>query len=154
MRTVAPQAYASQLCWFDPGGELTSFLVLAREDSVAVPYLVSGRCLVEPGQRSLGAATLRQLGAVRMADDHGALRRAFPNASMSTSIITDQPLPSSDSRVYYFRARVTQIRIPSGPAYAPEQILQLDDTNMTFERFLRLTAAERVRLWQARPSRN
>jgi len=65
-------------------------------------------------------------------------------------MITDQPMPSSVDRVYYFRARVTAVRLPNGTAYAPEQILQLDDANITFERFLELTAAERERLWRSR----
>jgi hypothetical protein len=151
-RTVEADAYVSRPCWFDSGGDFTAFLVLAREGEVAVPWAVSGKCLVEPGRLSLGAATLSQLGRIDLVDNHGVLQRAFPGTSMSTSLITDQPMPSSDSRVYYFRARVTAVRIPSGIAYAPEQILQLGDANMTFERFLGLTAAERERLWRARLS--
>jgi hypothetical protein len=150
IRTVEPEAYASRPCWFNSGGDFTAFLVLAREGEVAVPYPVSGKCLVEAGHLSLGAATLLQLGKIELVDNHAVLQRAFPGTSMSTSVITDQPMPSSDSKVYYFRARVTAVRIASGIAYAPEQILQLGDANITFERFLGLTAAERERLWQRR----
>jgi hypothetical protein len=150
VRTVAAEAYPSRPCWFEPGGEFSAFLVLASKDGRAIPYPISGKCIVEPGQRSLGLATLRQIGIVALIDRHGALQRAFPAVSISTSVNTDQEMPSPDTKLYFFRARVTNVRLPSGTAYAPTQILQLVEVNMPFERFLELTAIERANLWRAR----
>jgi hypothetical protein len=152
VRTVTQETYSSRPCWFNAEGEFTAFLLLTSGEGRAIPYPISGKCLVEPGQRSVGATALRQLGIVELVDEHGALQRAFPNVSMSTSVITDQEADFSNSRLYYFRARVTPVQLPNGIAYAPEHILQLDDANVTFARFLELTAAEREMLWRARRS--
>jgi hypothetical protein len=150
VRTVSPDAYMSPSCWFDRNGEFSSFLLVARGEGYLVPYPISGRCVVEPGQRGLALATVRQLGKVPLTDNHGALRRAFPGPSISSSLVTDQEVQLSNGRLYFFRARVTRIRVRNGIAYAPEEIFQLDDANMAFEHFLDLTAPERERLWHAR----
>lgn len=115
-------------------------------------YPISGKCLIEPGQSSLAQATLREVGIVDLIDNHGELQRAFPQVSMSDSTSTDQE-GLSNGKLYYFRARITPVHLPNDVAYAPERILQLEDANISFERFLELTTAERERLWNtSRPS--
>ena len=154
VRTVSEEEYGSRACWFDPSGEFASFLVAARREGVTELLPISGRCLVEPGRRSLALATLRQLGAIDLVDDHGTLRRIFPEFRDGT-IVSEmppadpqaQPLPA---RIYYFRARVTLVRYPGGIAYAPCEILQIEDTTLDLQRFIELDAAGRERLWRAR----
>jgi hypothetical protein len=151
VRTVGLEEYRSRSCWFDTGGDFESFLLLAHGEERAIAFPISGKCLVEPGQRSLAQMTVRQIGIVDLVDEHGELRRAFPGFTLSDSTTTDQEgMP--DGRLYYFRARVTNVPLANGLAYAPVRILQLDDTHMTFSRFLELDAAGRTSLWRARHS--
>ncbi len=152
IRTVGEEAYVARPCWFDTEGAFNTLLVLARDSAEQVPYPISGKCLVQLDRRSLASSTLRQLGAVEMVDRDGTLQRAFPGPTMSTSVATHQLMPSLNSRVYYFRARVRTVPMSGNPVYSPEQILQLEDANITFGRLLELTAAERERLWHARRS--
>ena len=151
IRTVGPEDYVSRSCWFNAGEEFTGFLVLARNNENQVAYPVSSKCVVQLDQRSLGASTLRQLGAVELVDRDGTLQRALPGPTMSTSVATHQLMPSLNSRVYYFRARVRIIPMSGNPVYSPVEILQLEAANITFERFLELDLAGRERLWRARP---
>ncbi len=155
VRSVSEEEYrSSRACWFNASGEFTSFLVAARREGITELLPISGKCLVEPGRRSLALATLRQLGTIDLVDDHGTLRRVFPDFVDGTIVFDRPPLdPGAQplpAKVYYFRARTTLVRYPGGIAYAPSEILQLDDTNLDLQRFVELDAAGRERLWQVR----
>ncbi len=148
---VGPGTYISERCWFDADGNFEGFLVLAREGDLAVPWPISGRCLREEGGVALDVLTLGELGRVEVLDKHRTLQRAF-ETSVNDRAVDHLPGPTLESRVYYFRARVTALPVPGGPAYAPQEVLQLEDTNLAFGRFLELNADERKALWRARPS--
>lgn len=143
---VRPETYASRACWFDQSGDFVAFLVLAREDRVAVPYLISINCLVSGGYSSNGEATLLHLDAIQMVDSYGSLQRAFPGVVISNNVRTDQPVPSSGSKLYYFRARFARVPDRYATVYAPRDVVELTDMNMHFERFLDLSRQERQRL--------
>lgn len=150
--TVDPTTYLSESCWFDSDGNFNAFLIIARADYTAVPWVISGKCLIEHNdddEIGLGVATLGQLGRVEVVDELGVLQRAF-GTRVNSEVVDHLPVPSSGSKVYYFRARVTPIPVGSGHVYKPEEIVQLEDTNMVFEPFLRLSPAERKELWRAR----
>lgn len=143
---VRPEAYASRGCWFDQSGNFVAFLVLAQDDRVAVPYPISTNCLVNGGYSSNGEATLLHLDAIQMVDSYGNLQRAFPGVIISNNVRTDQPVPSSGSKLYYFRARFARVPDRYATVYAPRDILELTDMNMYFERFLALSREQRQRL--------
>lgn len=139
---VSSETYDSRACWFDRQGDFVAFLALARDGQLAVPYFVSTNCLVR-GYTSYGEATLLHLGTIRMIDSHGSLQRAFPEVRLSGNVRTDLPLPSSDSKLYYFRAQLATVPSEHIVIYAPRNITQLTDMNMQFERFLGLSREER-----------
>lgn len=143
---VRPEAYGSRACWFDQRGDFVAFLVLAKRDRVAAPHLISTNCLVNGGYPSNGVATILHLGTIRMADSYGSLQRAFPQIIISDNIRTDRPLPHPDSKLYYFRARLRTVTYPHGVVYAPRNIVELADMNMSFEHFLDLSREQRERL--------
>jgi hypothetical protein len=146
IRFVRAGSYDSRPCWFDRSGDFVAFLVFGRADRVAVPYPISTRCVVSAGYGSYGEATLLHMGAIGMADSYGTLQRALPDVIISDSVRTDQPFPSGDSIVYYFRARVTRVGLRHLVAYAPQNITKLTETNMRFGPFLRLSRESRERL--------
>ncbi len=139
---VRSEQYGSRACWIDREGAFAAFLVLAREDRVAVPYLVSAKCLVA-GYTSYGEATLHHLNTIRLDDSFDTLQRALPGLAISGNVITDLPTPSSDSRIYYFRARLARAPDRYRTVYAPRNIIELRAMDMSFERFLGLSREER-----------
>jgi len=82
------------------------------------------------------------------------LQRFFPGVALAESTITDQVIPTSITKVYFIRARVTPVPMLGGPVYTAERILRLDDLDITVERFVELTAAERDELWRVHHSRS
>ncbi|WP_395612472.1 hypothetical protein [Allosphingosinicella sp.] len=109
---------------------------------------ISGKCREEPGPRSLGLATARQIGIVHLVDRRAVLQRFFPGVVLADSTITDQEIPASTTKVYFVRARVARVPMPGGPVYTAERILRLNDLNMTVEQFMEMTAGQREELWR------
>lgn len=140
---VRREAYVSNPCWLDQRGNLVAFLALARSDRSAVPYLISAKCLVS-GYSSYGEAMIEVLNTTRIVDLHGSLQRAFPNIIILNNVSTDLPLPSSDSNLYFFRARFTVVPDAHGMViYAPDDVLELRRVNLSFEEFLGLSKSQR-----------
>jgi len=146
--TVDASSYLTERCWFDHEGRFGAFVVLAQKNDLAVPWPISGRCLIEHDAGDLGFATLSQIGRVELIDKNGVLQRSF-GTFVNNRTVNHLPGPSLVNRVFYLRARVTLVAVPGSPVYAPEEMLELSDTNMTFEQFLALNADERKALWRA-----
>jgi hypothetical protein len=143
---VRREAYVSDPCWLDQRGNLVAFLALARSDRSAVPYLISAKCLVS-GYSSYGEAMIEVLNTTRIVDSHGALQRAFPNTTILNNVSTDLPLPSSESDLYFFRARFTVVPDAHGMViYAPRDVLELTKVNLSFDEFLGLSESQRAGL--------
>ena len=142
---VRSDEYVSRACWFDSRGDFVAFLAFGRGGRIAVPDFVSTKCLVS-GHGSDGESIISHLGTIRMIDSYGSLQRVFPHVIISDNVRTDQPLPSSESRLYYVRMRLA--RVPGTPraVYAPRNILELTDMNMSFLHFLNLSREQRGRL--------
>jgi hypothetical protein len=81
-----------------------------------------------------------------MTDRDKQLQRAFPHLKIDGNTLTDQPLPSSKGRVYYFKARLRNDPHPYHKVYTPRNIEKLDDVGMTFGEFLGLSRDARERL--------
>lgn len=144
---VDEKGYASPACWIDQSREVVAYLVFARNEQLAIPYLISVKCVVE-GYNSYGEATLHMLNTIRVADDYGTLQRAFPNVTIADNVPSDQPLPSSDSKVYYIRMELAKSPGSHVNVRAPNKIVKLSDTNVTFEIFLGLSKDQREQLLQ------
>lgn len=140
---VPSNAYSSTPCWINEHGDLEAFLVLAREGRTAVPYLISVRCLVDGAYSSDGEAVLHHLNTIRILDLNRSLSHSLPGVVLSDNLRSDQPVPSSDSVMYYFSARVKQINNPSKTIYVPDKVINIQDLGMTLERFLDLPRSQR-----------
>ena len=143
---VQSEEYGSDKCWYDGNGDFAAFLILARADDFAVPYLVSARCLVEGTYSSYGEAIIHHLNEIRIVDSSDLLQHAFEEDVVLDNIRTDLPMPSSDSRLYSFRARLTTVPDPYRVVYSPSNIIEMTEMNLTFERFLSLSKEERENL--------
>lgn len=143
---VSSEGYGTPQCWLSESQELEAFLVAASEDGVVVPYLISSRCLVSEDYTSQGEATLHHLNAVRVSDSRGTLRRALKVKAVVDNVSTDQPLPSSTSKVYYIRGHVNQQVYTSMTVYNFTDIINLYDSNLSFERFLEFNGEGRQSL--------
>lgn len=146
--TVDASSYLTERCWFDHEGRFGAFVVLAQEDGLAVPWPISGRCLIEHDAGDLGLETVIEIGRVQLIDKNGVLQSAF-GTFVNNRAVNHLPGPSLVNRVFYLRARVTLAAIPGSLVYAPEEMLELSDTNMTFGQFLALNPDERKALWIA-----
>lgn len=145
---VPPSAYGSAPCWVDERGNLVAFLVLAQEGQVAVPYLISSKCLVDGTYSSDGEAVLHHLNTISLIDLDGSLHRAFPDVTLSDNLRSDQPVPSSDSSLYYFKSQVRRIQDSSKTIYVPGKIVDLSLLKMSFEQFLDLPRDRRISLME------
>lgn len=144
---VRSEEYSSRECWFDQRGDFVAFLVLATEGRLAVPDFISTSCLVNGGYSSHGEATILHLGTIPMTDAYGKLQQAFPAFEVSSNTVTDQPLPSSSSRLYFFKARLRRVPSQSRTTiYAPTEILQLTDMNVSFLQLLDMSVEQREEL--------
>lgn len=146
--SVAPEEYNSSGCWFDATGELSAFLVLGNEDNVAVPYLISNKCLINGAYSSDGEAIIHHLNAVIILDDKGIMQNAFSQYNIVDATNSDLPTPASNDKVYYFRSIVQRIPSKRVNTYVPVRILELSELDLEFEAFLRLSKEERVKLFQ------
>ena len=149
VRTVTQEDYVARPCWFDAQGDFVAFLLYHAGDGRGMAYPISGKCRVEPGQRSFALATARQIGLVDLVDRRGVLQRFFPDVGLADSTVTDQEIPASITKIYFVRARVAPVPMPGGPVYTAERVLRLDDLNITIERFMELSATERDAVWRA-----
>lgn len=143
---VSSETYGSRICWFNKDGILEAFLVVAQEGRIAVPYLISAKCTVRENYSSYGEGVLHHLNAIRMIDLHGRLQQALPTLTLSDNTISDQPVPSSNSKIYYFRAKVRKVPDKYMVIYTPVNIVQFTDMEMSFEAFLKLPMTERQNL--------
>jgi hypothetical protein len=146
---VDEKTYASETCWADQDGIVTGYLTFGRNGQLAVPYLVSANCMVK-GYSSYGEAVLHMLNTIRIADEYGTLKRAFPNIIISDNVLSDQPMPSSDSKMYYIRVHLSKSNGSYSNVLAPNRILELSDVSITFESFLGLSKDDREQLLKSR----
>lgn len=148
---VSAESYRSKECWVDRNGHWEAFLLLAREERTGVPYLISTKCLVTGNFTSHGEAILHSLNTIRLTDSYGTLQRALPGVNILGNIGSHRAQPDSSSKLYYFNADL--VKVPDTlPVYAPENIFQLNDINISFGQFLGLTKDERERLLQTKTS--
>ncbi|HYG48434.1 MAG TPA: hypothetical protein VD846_10905 [Allosphingosinicella sp.] len=148
IQLVTPEAYSSNKCWIDQNGEISAFLVLAEEGNMRVPYLISARCMIEGDYSSQGEAVLHHLNTIRLVDSRGTLQRILPKMLISNNLRTDQPVPSSGSELYYFRAETERMPHSNKNVYVPLKIHQFTKLNMPFEKFLALSKNDRISLLQ------
>lgn len=120
--------------------------MLAEGDKVAVPYLVSAKCLIDGEYSSYGEATLHHLNTIRLVDSYGRLQQAVRNLTISGNVVSDQPMPSSNSKVYFFKANLIQVPDTHRNVYAPKRIISMTDTGNRFEEFLSFSEKEREEL--------
>lgn len=146
IQLVTSEAYSSDKCWIGPNGEVSAFLVLAEDEGVGVPYLISARCMIKGEYTSQGEAILHHLNTIRLVDSRRMLQRFLPEVAISNNLLTDQPVPSSNSKLYYFTSSIERVPNSTKTVYIPLKIHQLTNMNLSFESFLELSKDERVRL--------
>jgi hypothetical protein len=146
VRIVRSDEYNSGRCWINGHNEFQSFIAIAQEDDEGVPYAISSNCMVTAGYTSSGEATLHLLNTIRMIDTFGTIQRLIPNLNVSDNVRSDQPMPSSDSKIYFFRAHFTRIPDEHSVIYAPRNVVELTDTGVSFEQFLDMAATDREHL--------
>lgn len=147
---VRPETYRSGACWTDAQGGFAAFMVLAADGRIAVPYLISANCLVDGPYTSNGEAILHHLNAIYLTDTDGRLQASLPRISIVSNLDSDQPAPSSSSRIFYFRARLRRVPNDNKIIYVPETVMELSELNMTFEHFLGLSREQREQLLRER----
>jgi len=151
IRLVAPAEYTSRECWYDASGKLMALLVIAEYEGEAVPYVVSSSCIADGNYSSYGVGILLHLNALRIDDSNGALKKVFPSLNIVGNVATDLPMPSSGSKVYYFKSNIEKIPFPSGNAYAVTQIQSAADTGRSFDQLLGMSLKDRELLRQGFP---
>lgn len=144
---VSAEMYKTRACWINHAGNLDAFLVLAEEGGIAVPYLISTKCEVSDNYSSYGEGVLHNLNAVRLVDMNKRLHNMLPQLEISDSTVSDQPKPSSHSKMYFFEARVNRIQDNYMVIYTPTKIHNLTDLNIPFASFLGLTAGKRQNIY-------
>lgn len=143
MMLVTPEKYASEDCWGDEQGNFSSLMVLAQRGKVATPYVVSAKCFVDEDYSSYGEGVLHHLDAVLLIDTSGQLQQAIPGLSISDNVRSHQPMPASDAKLYYLRAKAARAAVSSRPSYEVGRVEELRDTGMSFEQFLSLPQKDR-----------
>lgn len=146
---VSSEEYREKACWIHSDGSFQAFLVLARNGNYAVPDFVSVNCLIKGDYGSYGEATILHIGTIRMLDTNGKLQDKFPSLHIAGNVASDQPFPSGNSKVYYFKARLKRTTHPYQIVYAPHKIEMLIDINTSFVELLESTSAERKKLLQS-----
>lgn len=146
---VDEKSYGSDACWNDQHGNVIGYLVLSKKEQLATPYLISAKCLVQ-GYSSYGEATLHMLNTIRLIDEYGAIKKSFPNVTISDNVVSEQRIPSSASEVYYVRLRLVKLQGRPENIHAPTKILELSNTNINFEYFLGLSLVQRENLLMSR----
>jgi hypothetical protein len=146
LRLVQSQEYVSPRCWFNDREELVVYVVMAEDGSLGVPYITSVSCLAEGEYDTDGESVLDNIARIRLADDHGQLQRLFPRLQIASSLASHRPLPSSTSKVYFARFRAERANDPYIQIYSARAVLELKDTGLLFEDFLRLDRATRSSL--------
>jgi hypothetical protein len=143
MIKVAADEYLSEGCWLNAQGDLASLVVMAEEDGIRAPYLVSSKCAVDDDYGSYGVSVILQIGRVHIVDTHGTLQRALPGLTISSSLPDHAPVPNSNSKTYYIEGKVRRSPHPYQIVYEPVRIEKLKDIGMSFEPFLDLSDKER-----------
>lgn len=143
MIPVESDLYSSNSCWFSNNGKFSALLVLADNKSTLVPYFISSKCFVKDNYSNYGESVLHHLNEIRMDDTYGNFSKAFPGKNVSTNAKSDQPMPSSMSKLYFFEAKVDKIIDSPFTVYSPKQILLMENTGYHFEDFLGMTLEQR-----------
>jgi hypothetical protein len=150
VRVVTSEEYSSRACWIDANGYLSAFLAFADDTKYSIPYVMSASCLVGGDYASDGESILLNLGKGKMVEPTSALQQAFPNVVLVDPRLSDQPLPSSSSRVYFIQAGGKEVRDGLRSIFKPTRVVQAEDTGVRFEKFLDLSRAARAELRNSR----
>jgi hypothetical protein len=146
---VSSEFYRKKPCWTHEYGSFRAFLVFGREDNYAVPEFISVNCEVTGDHASYGESTILHMGVVLIVDTNGKLQTRFPNLQIAGNVASDQPFPSEDSELYYFKADLEKVAHPYQSVYAPSNIRALVDLHMSFGDFLSLPREKREKLLQS-----
>lgn len=143
VRVVNSDAYGASACWYDRDGYFVAFLVLAEDSRVVVPYAVSTKCLVNGDYSSYGEAVLHHLNTILLVDSFQTLQSRLPGVIVSDNVRSDQPMPSSESPLFYFKAKLARVHNPYKMVYAPQRIEAMKKTDVTFDKFLSMSLEQR-----------
>lgn len=152
MKTVTSSTYSQPECWIDRDGYLATFLILAEDNKVIVPYAVSSKCWIRGDYANDGEAILHHLNTIRVVDTEGVLQSTLPQLTVSDTLRSDQPMPSSNSKIYYLKARVSRLSDTKLIAYTITNVKEFNYLNIYFDRFLGLSKTEREQLVSASDS--
>ena len=143
---VSSESYQEDVCWKHKDESFRAFLVLGKDNSYAVPHFLSVNCMIKGNFSSYAEATILHVGTIRMLDSHRLIQGRFPSLRIGGNVATDQPFPSADSELYYFRADLEKVAHPYQKVYTPSKIKKMVGVGTSFDRFLRLSPSERETL--------
>jgi len=143
-RTVAAKDYGSPACWTDSDGDFVSFLTFSNSGDTIIPYLISAKCLVQGGYSSDGESVLLNINTARVIEPTTSFEQAFPHKKLASPTPSDQPLPSSASKIYYIKARGGYRMDGKRTHFQPSAVVRLRDMGMHFDHFLGLSREGRA----------
>src|SRR3954466_10630109 len=143
-RIVSAQGYKSPVCWTDSEGDFASLLTFSDNGASVVPYLISAKCLIDGEYSNDGESILLNINTVRVIEPSRAFQHAFPDKALSNPTRSDQPLPSSASKIYYIKARGGYKKDGQRVIFQPAVVVRVRDMGMTFDRFLGLSRGSRA----------
>lgn len=142
---VSRHKYSEDLCWFGRNSRTEAFLVFGGGPDRYVPYLISSKCYVIDKGQSIGVSTVTHLGEVAILDRNGVLQKMYPNMKIVSGISSDEPTPSSDSKVYYIQISGGTYYLNGRRVVVPGDII-VRDIAVTFGAFLGLSRDRRIAL--------
>ena len=149
MISVPPESYSQGACWKHKDGSFRAFLVLGKNGKYAVPDFISVNCIIKEGSSNDAEATLLRMGTILMLDTNGLIQRRFPDLRIGGNVASDQPLPSENSELYYFKADLDTVNHPYNKVYTPSKIKTLINTHTSVREFLHLSPMGRETLLQS-----
>jgi len=138
-------SYGARECWFDHNGNFSAFLVMAQDGGVVVPYPISSKCIIRVENHTSFGTIFGSLNTIILTDSNEILHRRLPNFTFSSNIITDQPIPSEDSEIYFIRGIVSTKTYPNlnRTTYDISYISELNDMHFSFGEFISFTTRNR-----------
>ena len=145
MQIVDSAAYEqADRCWFSYQ-QFEAFLVITKNGTEGVPYLISTKCIAG-GYENFGASTLALVNAIKIRHSERLWTSSLGYDSVGDNLRSDLPLPASDDRVFFLRARLSRTDVNGIKAYDVESVSKMSDTGRTFAELLAMGPRERMRL--------
>lgn len=145
---VSPTEHAKfGTCWKNANGDLSAFLILVKIPKGYVPYIVSGKCQVNMKNASGETSFILTTGVIALADSAGVLHNAAKlRDPIVSSIITDLPPPTLNSKIFYIISKVHEVPVGGRCMLEIDDVRSLASLDMTYGQLIRSSSAYRVDL--------